>query len=87
MYLRNKLWTEIFGLIGALLESGFENRKDDEALMVISNALSECGSQPFLQTLCESIDNNEFKGNIFCLSYKTLFTFYLKVYKNPLCVH
>ncbi|XP_031350383.1 rotatin isoform X3 [Photinus pyralis] len=54
VYLRNKLWTEIFVLVGALLEDTMVF----EALGVVTNSLNECGHQAFLLTLCESISAN-----------------------------
>ncbi|KAK5645259.1 hypothetical protein RI129_006559 [Pyrocoelia pectoralis] len=62
IYLRNKLWTEIFVLLGALLDTtavkGEINLLTLEALCAVTNILNECGHQPFLQTLCESISTN-----------------------------
>ncbi|KAF2899192.1 hypothetical protein ILUMI_06979 [Ignelater luminosus] len=67
IYLRNRLWTEVFNLIGALLNSDVQRRKSEqassnvrggEALMIVTSVLNECGHQPFLQTLCQAISFN-----------------------------
>lgn len=63
--MRNKLWSEIFVLIGVLLESylsedNTRNLKAGEAIVVLSAMLKECGHEPFLQTLCEAISLNSF---------------------------
>ncbi|KAJ8948143.1 hypothetical protein NQ318_009230 [Aromia moschata] len=59
VYLRNRLWTEIFNLIASLTRHGNrEDKFDDrsvEALSVFSRTLVEVGNEPFLETLCESI--------------------------------
>lgn len=65
IYLRNKLWCEIFVFIGVLLESylsedNTKNHKAGEAIAILSALLKECGHEPFLQTLCEAISLNSF---------------------------
>ncbi|KAK4876162.1 hypothetical protein RN001_012584 [Aquatica leii] len=59
VYLRNQLWTEIFILIGTLLDdSTCKTNVISNALPVVTYALNECGYEPFLQALCESISSN-----------------------------
>ncbi|KAF5272203.1 hypothetical protein FQA39_LY01285 [Lamprigera yunnana] len=59
IYLRNKLWTEIFILIGTLLN--FPSERGDvksKALNAVTYGLNENGHGAFLQTLCEAISMN-----------------------------
>lgn len=58
IYLRNKLWSEIFSLISVLLEANMMTSAQLEAISIMSATLKECGYEPFLQTLCEAIDCN-----------------------------
>lgn len=71
VYLRNRLWTEIFGLIATLLDGSSMKLAEEtthatfralDALSIVSSVLSECGHRPFLQTLCEAISTNSSSG-------------------------
>ncbi|KRT81126.1 hypothetical protein AMK59_5745, partial [Oryctes borbonicus] len=58
IYLRNKLWGEIFNLLAFLLDREYltnDNFKEKNVLEIISSTLFESGNEVFLQSLCESI--------------------------------
>lgn len=62
IFLRNKLWSEIFTLIATLLGDNVDNNvistKQVEAITILCNILKECGYEAFLKTLYEAIDTN-----------------------------
>lgn len=69
-YLRNKLWTEIFNLISALVECSDKSEIDIsarslETISVFSETLLELGNEPFIETLCESISTLGSNGKTF----------------------
>lgn len=60
VYLRNKLWSEIFNLTAVMLNGfGEENtpvsRRNIESLSIISDSIMENGIEIFLDALCESL--------------------------------
>ncbi|GJQ85225.1 hypothetical protein Trydic_g13065 [Trypoxylus dichotomus] len=57
IYLRNRLWGEIFNLLGVLLncDCSAKNVKMKNVLEILSSVLSESGNEIFLQSLCEAI--------------------------------
>lgn len=65
IYLRNKLWGEIFNLLGILLSH--EGVRNVKVLEIISSTLSQNGNEIFLQSLCEAISsfNSSSKIKIF----------------------
>lgn len=56
VYLRNKLWNEVFGLVSVLVAN------QTESADVIANCISENYKEPFLQALCEAISNHHSEG-------------------------
>ncbi|XP_066146267.1 rotatin isoform X2 [Euwallacea fornicatus] len=60
LYIRNKLWSEIFNLIAILLESFNDDDvspKKIEGLSIILETIEQTGVEQFLDTLCESLGN------------------------------
>ncbi|CAH1155943.1 unnamed protein product [Phaedon cochleariae] len=60
MYLRNKLWCEIFTLISTLVEfcgesEGNLTARSVEIISIYAGTLLELGNEPFFETVCESI--------------------------------
>lgn len=61
-YLRNKLWSEIFFLLIALLEDNGTCSLQEEVTSTICGILQESGHEAFLRTLCESMLSNSNVG-------------------------
>lgn len=59
VYLRNKLWNEIFNLLTMLVAI------DSDCAEVIANCLTANYKEPFLQTFCEAISNHNSEGSLF----------------------
>ncbi|XP_066247682.1 rotatin [Euwallacea similis] len=58
LYIRNKLWSEIFNLIAVLLESFNDDDispRKIEGLSIISETIEQTGVEQFLDALCESL--------------------------------
>lgn len=59
IYLKNKLWGEIFNLISNLLENSAQGvnitARSIEAATIISTTIFETGCDAFLEALCESL--------------------------------
>lgn len=66
IYLKNKLWCEIFNLIAILLdgsnEDGHQTSRTVETASILSTTIFDTGSASFLETLCESLSNLGSKG-------------------------
>lgn len=67
LFLRNKLWTEIYKLIAALIEYGIDDSETvknqiRDSFSIITNCISQCGKHGFLRSLCESINTNQSDG-------------------------
>lgn len=67
LFLLNKLWAEIYRLIGVLIEyrdDDCENIKNQmrDSFSIITNCISQCGKHAFLRSLCESINSNQSDG-------------------------
>jgi hypothetical protein len=65
IYLRNRLWSEIFKLLSVLTLS--ENRSQssdhsDEALKILTETIDEAGKRAFIGTLCEATKSLTFNG-------------------------
>lgn len=67
VYLRNRLWSEIFKLLSTLIEysggiDGQLTNRSLEAASVFSSTLKELEIKTFFETLCESISCIGSKG-------------------------
>lgn len=59
IYLRNKVWTEMFSLIGTFLECGCQvedPKRAFEILAIILEAVYNCGPMNLVATICEAIE-------------------------------
>lgn len=60
IYLRNKLWSEIFNLLAVLSQGCSEDE-----LSLFSEAISDGGKESFVETICEAIKSVSYKGSYF----------------------
>lgn len=88
IYLRNRLWSEIFKLLSVLTLS--ENRSQssdhsDEALKILTETIDEAGKRAFIGTLCEATKSLTFNGTDFSHSTPQCPHFFLsQICKAPL---
>lgn len=77
VYLKNKLWSEIFNLIATLLDSFEEDNgspRKTESLVIISETIEQTGVDIFLDALCESLGSVGTNGKKFPIhTFKTKF--------------
>lgn len=70
IYLKNKLWSEIFNLVATLLD-GFEedngSPRKTESLVIISETIEQTGVDIFLDALCESLGSVGTNGKKFSI--------------------
>ncbi|XP_044758408.1 rotatin [Coccinella septempunctata] len=60
VYLRNKVWTEMFNLVGTLLECGCQvedPKRAFEILAIVLEAVYNCGPMNLVATVCEAIES------------------------------
>lgn len=63
MYLRNQLWCEIFRFFTALLDAQLDKGSKDsldiakESYKILSALLAECGYEPFIKSIYDSIES------------------------------
>lgn len=86
VFLKNKLWSEIFNLISTLLENSADTETETcrtvEAASILSTVIFDTGSSSFLESLSESLSCLGSKG-IFLKSKFNFFIFYLFIYFFP----
>ncbi|KAJ3643051.1 hypothetical protein Zmor_025789 [Zophobas morio] len=54
IYLRNRVWSEIFKLLSALTTFETQTELSDEALRILSQTIEDSGREAFIETVCEA---------------------------------